>query len=192
MKVEGRKKTLALPRLRDDLFAVVDADDARWKRIRVVAQSTSSAPTAVVKVLSIAPSTEPAPALAMPMHEVAMRFAPIVERIRSFGALAEGWDSYSAAPVDSAAIDGALNFLIVADAQSRARAQTMPFPFTAPTARGGVQFEWEFGDRVLVIEFVGATQIEAMREVDGEAIEGSVSQFAALNLVAWLMGRDST
>lgn len=74
-------------------------------------------------------------------------------QLRAIMDLRAGWDSNGAEPPDPSIVTGALALLqcLVGDAR-------VPKPHINPTPSGGVQFEWERGDRYFEIELVSPTE----------------------------------
>jgi hypothetical protein len=96
------------------------------------------------------------------------------EQLLSIGALEHGWDSHGGAPPDENTIVGAWSLL-----QSLGEAGMVPKPHIFPARSGGVQFEWEHGDRYFEIELVSETEARfffsdrnAHQEIEGILHEG--------------------
>lgn len=64
-------------------------------------------------------------------------------------ALPAGWDSYGAPRPNPNCVEAGRELL-----DCLARASEIPKPFVNPTPSGGVQFEWESGDRYFELEVV--------------------------------------
>ena len=79
--------------------------------------------------------------------------------------LPAGWDSYGAYPPDAAIIDSGSR-LLLAIAQEKG----VPKPHVVPTNSGGVQFEWESGQRYFEIKIVDPFTVHFLFE-DREARE---------------------
>jgi len=75
------------------------------------------------------------------------------EQLSAIGELNRGWDSHGAAPPAQSAIQGAWNLLL-----SLYETRTVPKPHIYPTRSGGIQFEWELGQRYLEIELLSETE----------------------------------
>lgn len=75
---------------------------------------------------------------------------PFVEKqLDAIASLPEGWDSYGAAAPNPTWINGARNLV-----ECLSQAPGVPKPFVNPTRNGGVQFEWEAGERYFELEVV--------------------------------------
>lgn len=87
----------------------------------------------------------------------------VVDRIRSFAALAPGWDSYNADSISPEIIESA-----VRDAPAWA---TLGMRYVYPTSSGGVQFEGEIGGVECEAEYIGPDTVELLlSDDDGEEI----------------------
>jgi len=95
-------------------------------------------------------------------------------QLQAIAALPAGWDSYGSPSPDVRVLEAAWGLLLCL-----CQAEGFPKPHVNPTPRGGVQFEWESGDRYFEIEVLterAATYLycdEAARtEEAGEVFEG--------------------
>ncbi len=78
------------------------------------------------------------------------QWLPFVRKqLRAIAALPEGWDSYGAPRPKASLLKGARNLI-----DSLSQAPELPMPYVNPTRKGGVQFEWEVGDRYFELEVV--------------------------------------
>jgi hypothetical protein len=104
--------------------------------------------------------------------------APWIELIReqliAISELKSGWDSHGSAAPGLEVIQGALNL-----AESLHETGLVPKPHIYPTRSGGVQFEWEVGEKYLEIELLSQTQavyfysdLRDRYEAEGELREG--------------------
>lgn len=92
-------------------------------------------------------------------------FPESVERIRRFLALEAGWDSYDARPLDPDVAQRTAALLWqLADLM-----ETPPNLF--PTARGGVQLDWDLADRSLEVELLPGDLIEGVYIQGDEEVE---------------------
>ena len=71
------------------------------------------------------------------------------EQLQAIAALSDGWDSYGAAAPDSNKLEAAWGLLVCLCQNT-----DLPKPYVNPTRDGGVQFEWEAGERYFEIEVV--------------------------------------
>ena len=93
------------------------------------------------------------------------------EQLTAIAALARGWDSNGAAPPEDTTIHGAMSLLL-----SLCDDPDLPQPHIHPTRSGGVQFEWESGDRYFEIEVHGeraATYVYS-DDATGEETSGTI------------------
>jgi len=68
------------------------------------------------------------------------------ERLHRFANLEQNWDSYGASPIDEGLIRQALQMLLSSDLED------VPKPFVVPRKDGGINFEWDFGEKFLSLE----------------------------------------
>lgn len=73
----------------------------------------------------------------------------IALQLQAIAALSDGWDSYGASSPDANKVNAAWS-LIVCLCESA----NLPKPYVNPTRNGGVQFEWEVGERYFELEVV--------------------------------------
>jgi hypothetical protein len=71
------------------------------------------------------------------------------EQLQAIAALPNDWDSYGAAAPDFNKLEAAWGLLFCLCANT-----DLPKPYVNPTRNGGVQFEWEAGERYFEIEVV--------------------------------------
>jgi hypothetical protein len=112
-----------------------------------------------------------------------LRLQQPIDQLLGFRSLPPDWDSYGSRPIDDRAIASGLVLLIQADLE-KAHA-----PHICPVPGGGVQLEWQVGQRALELEALPKGSVEFLR-IDGDAmVEGSLdprdrSQVATL--IRWL------
>ncbi|MBN1590108.1 MAG: hypothetical protein JW888_11380 [Pirellulales bacterium] len=112
-------------------------------------------------------------------HSVRSRIPPcdwlpeITKQLEAIEALPDGWDSHGAPSPDSRKLKAARGLLC-----SLCEVPDLPQPYVNPTRNGGVQFEWEVGQRYFELEVVGeraATYLYrddvAHREETGDVFE---------------------
>ena len=78
----------------------------------------------------------------------------IAQRLEELGNLPENWDSYGAPSIDASVIQAAM------DALDSVRDLEIPAPQVTPTARGGIQFEWNLTHFEAELEFVNIHRAE--------------------------------
>lgn len=90
-------------------------------------------------------------------------------RIKEFGLLSQGWDSYGAPDIGHQAISRAIELV-------RTFASLPLRPFVAPTSEGGVEFEWSMGEHArLSVDIDEVGQIEVFYVLpDGREWSGSL------------------
>ncbi len=71
------------------------------------------------------------------------------KQLQAIQSLPEGWDSYGARCPDAHLVASARSLI-----QCLARVPDLPQPHVNPTRNGGVQFEWEAGERYFELEIV--------------------------------------
>lgn len=95
---------------------------------------------------------------------VQYEWLPDVHRqLQAIAALPPGWDSYGSPSPDAHIIEAARGLLLCL-----CQAEALPKPHVNPTPRGGVQFEWEAGDRYFEVEVL-AERAAAYLYVDDAA-----------------------
>jgi len=71
------------------------------------------------------------------------------KQLQAIASLPEGWDSYGAPSPDARLVASAQGLI-----ECLAQVADLPQPHVNPTRNGGVQFEWEAGDRYFELEVV--------------------------------------
>lgn len=71
------------------------------------------------------------------------------KQLQAIAALPEGWDSYGAPSPDAPLVASARGLI-----ECLALVADFPQPYVNPTRNGGVQFEWEAGERYFELEIV--------------------------------------
>jgi hypothetical protein len=71
------------------------------------------------------------------------------KQLQAIESLPDGWDSYGAPRPNSSFLKGARNLI-----DCLSQAPGIPKPYVNPTRNGGVQFEWEAGERYFELEVV--------------------------------------
>lgn len=92
------------------------------------------------------------------MAEVLRSQGDLIDRIREFGKLRPGWNSFRAPEISSSAIKTALDVVYTATRRGA------PMPSAAPTAQGGIALTWYLPD------------IEIQLLVDDESLDYSVAR----------------
>jgi hypothetical protein len=73
-------------------------------------------------------------------------FSEVDDRLHSFSQLADNWDSYGASPIDESLIRQAIQLLKASNLDD------FPKPFVVPRKDGGINFEWDIGEKFLSLE----------------------------------------
>ncbi|MEO7328617.1 MAG: hypothetical protein ABI193_08570 [Minicystis sp.] len=178
------RKLVGPLQLDDEQFHAVDAEDARWKVVRV--RGLSSAPELRVdaEIIDVAPHSGEPISSAVPATTSAAALQPVLDKLRSFRELVDGWDSYGGLAPRAGAVGDAEKFTL-----SLAMRGTAAAPFAAPVPTGSVQLEWESGEAYLELEFFGSGRIKGFRiHGDTEIVLDPVDRVRALELVEWFGG----
>jgi hypothetical protein len=64
---------------------------------------------------------------------------------------------------------------------------SVPAPFLAPTALGGVQLEWHIDSRELELEIPEKGKFEFLAVDGSNEIEGEASRWTAMRLLRWVI-----
>lgn len=86
------------------------------------------------------------------LDRVPIWLSDVLEQLRAIAALPDGWDSNGATSPDIKKVEAAWGLL-----GCLCENTDLPRPYVNPTRNGGVQFEWEAGERYFEIEVVAAT-----------------------------------
>jgi hypothetical protein len=132
-----------LPRLMDDSYSVTD---------RNTIANTTSISIVVFSYMTLTTAAK-----------------DIVSKINQFKTLKENWDSYGALPTSLNAINGAINFVRMADRN------LLPFYFTAPGPNGELVIEFRRGHKEAAAYFNPDSTTELILSENNQTIlEGSV------------------
>ena len=120
------------------------------------------------------------------LPEALRRLQHPIDQILGFRALPPNWDSYDSRPIDDRAIACSLVLLIQAE---------LPMahaPFVSPVPGGGVQLEWQLGQRALEFEALPDGSAQFLR-VEGETMnEGPLDpsdQTQVRTHIQWLFAK---
>lgn len=98
---------------------------------------------------------------------------PFVEnQLDAIASLPDGWDAYDAPCPDVRLVDSARGLI-----KCLAQVDDLPQPHVNPTPAGGVQFEWEAGQRYFEIEIVGERAAEYLYCDDAAHVEETGNLF---------------
>ena len=119
-----------------------------------------------------------------PMVSVPGTFFPVFNKLSDLMSLPANWDSYGGQPVTVTAAVSALRLLV--DVQWMG-----PLPSVAPTASGGVQFEWGGDDEGVEVNIHPDGTLTVLMDVAGQMHEAVVESLMAPLLseaLAWAAG----
>lgn len=129
----------------------------------------------------------------LPKWSVETRFNQAFQRIGRFARLPENWDSYAAKAIDRECISrGVSIFKELVKLRSVAEVQ-IAAPFVAPLSSGGIQIEWEEGERYLEVSItpdpLSVDYFATDKAKEGQlTLEGSLRSTSALKeLVTWFV-----
>lgn len=110
------------------------------------------------------------------VYTITSLFEKAIVDLDELSTLPTDWDSYGSPKVSNELINVAKMFL------SQLKYDFIDAPHVVPISGGGVQFEWQIGERELELEFMDAETIGCLKVRNDEPIEES--QFNRNNLQA--------
>jgi len=117
--------------------------------------------------------------------EASSAFGSVSARLTEIRSLEADWDSYGAPRIGPEILDFAVEFaktflgmLIVRGVEPRA-------PFVVPTRTGGVQFEWDEGNRSLEVEILGPDRYLCFWMAGAEQGESESPRWEILRRILW-------
>jgi len=129
----------------------------------------------------------------LPQTNVTAQFNQAFQRIGKFARLPENWDSYGAKAISKDCISRGVDILKeLIKLRSTTRPET-PVPFVAPLSSGGIQIEWEKGERYLEVSISSdpptIDYFATDKAKEGQlTLEGSLrSAFALKELLTWFV-----
>jgi hypothetical protein len=112
-----------------------------------------------------------------------LRLQQPIDQLLGFRSLPPDWDSYGSRPIDDRAITCGLVLLL------QAEGEMAHAPHVCPVPGGGVQLEWQVGQRALELEVLPKGSVEFLR-IDGDTtVEGSLDprdRTQVATLLRWL------
>ena len=129
----------------------------------------------------------------LPQTNMAQKFNPVFQRIGKLARLPENWDSYGARPVCKDSISRGVILLKELIELRSTTGFEIPVPFVAPLSSGGIQIEWEKGEKYLELsirsEPPSVTYFAADQVKEGQlTLEGSLRSASALKeLISWFV-----
>jgi hypothetical protein len=129
----------------------------------------------------------------LPQTNIARQFNPVFQRIGKLARLPENWDSYGARPVCKNSISRGVILLKELIELRSTIGFEIPVPFVAPLSSGGIQIEWEKGEKYLelsitsdppTVEYFAADKVK-----EGQlTLEGSLRSASGLKeLISWFV-----
>ena len=103
-----------------------------------------------------------------------------IQKIAGFEQLPTNWDSYGSPRVSRAVIDSAIDLVLTTF-------DFVPMRRIVPVSGGGIQFDWEMGERELEIEVRPDLNIEFLLSVDGDPVEPRKDIKSIEGLLSWLI-----
>jgi hypothetical protein len=103
--------------------------------------------------------------------------------VLKLSAMKAGWDGYRSPAIGQAAIAGALNVLGMLEGLA------LPKPHVSPVAGGGIQIEWEKGDKELELEFARTGALAYLKADPAGEEEGALApghRHKLWTLLVWL------
>ena len=113
--------------------------------------------------------------------------AGVLEKLSTFKKLPHSWNSYGSPPPSDKAIKNAASFLMMMSDEN------LPRPRVIPISGGGIQFEWNYGERELELEFRPDGTFEYLwvpdRNSDGTEVPLQTLSLKEIeSLFSWLTG----
>ncbi|HET9212579.1 MAG TPA: hypothetical protein VFR03_19400 [Thermoanaerobaculia bacterium] len=108
-------------------------------------------------------------------------------RVGKLLTLHENWNTYGAKIPSQRALFFTLHFMRDAIGVLLDHGISVPAPFLAPTASGGVQLEWHIGPRELELEIPGKGRFEFLVVDGSNKAEGEASRWMAMRLLCWVI-----
>jgi len=129
----------------------------------------------------------------LPRRSIVPQLNQAFQRIGRFARFPENWDSYGSKAIDKECISRCVNiFKKLVKLMSTAEVQ-IPAPFVAPLSSGGIQIEWEEGERYLEVSInpdPSTVDYFATDKAKGGqlTLEGSLRSASALKeLLTWFV-----
>ncbi|MBW1998506.1 MAG: hypothetical protein JRJ29_11150 [Deltaproteobacteria bacterium] len=129
----------------------------------------------------------------LPKWSIETRFNQTFQRIGRFAAFPENWDSYGAKAIDRECISqGVSIFKELLKLRSLEEGE-IPAPFVAPLSSGGIQIEWEEGERYIEVSItpdpLSVDYFATDKAREGQlSLEGPLRSTSALKaLLTWFV-----
>ena len=190
-KVEVTPRTIGVE-VSEQLFARVESDEMRWRRVFVAGLPKDEKCRTVYGVteLRLADDSE-ADGLSIPSElrrgERTETYQQVSQRAQRLLVLPEGWNTYDARSPSSRATIFALHFLRDAIGVLLDHGIQVPPPFFVPTPSGGVQYEWHVEGRELELEIPEKGHFEYLATDGLTESEGEASRWMAMRLLRWVI-----
>jgi hypothetical protein len=189
-KIEAASRTFTVE-VNEGQFRKVDSE-LRWERVFVSGHPRDSRGKTVHNISdlrSAAPDEEDGFNLTRELRrgEGSEAYQQVSTRVEKLLTLDEGWNTYGAKVPGRRAAFFALHFLRDAVGVLLDHGISVPTPFLAPTASGGVQLEWRMGPRELELEIPEKGRFVFLA-IDGSSeVEGEASRWTAMRLLRWVI-----
>ena len=128
-----------------------------------------------------------------PQYDINEQYEQVFRTIGQLVNLPENWDSYGGKPINEHCINSTLKILQYLLEFRDINGIEIPAPFVAPLSSGGLQIEWEEGDRYLQIDLLSETSELEYFAIDktkaGDlSLEGSMKSLNDLKgLLIWFV-----
>lgn len=108
-----------------------------------------------------------------------------IKEVLEAAQLPRNWDTYGSSPPSSWVVNTSIRLVTGIDEDD------LPLPHVVPVPEGGIQFEWNVGDRELEIAVLPEGMIEFLKAEQGQPVEeGTVTTYGQLYwLVGWVAKR---
>jgi len=129
----------------------------------------------------------------LPQNSIPAQFNQAFQRIGRLIRFAENWDSYGAKSIDKECISRGVNILKELVKFKFNKNIKIPIPFVAPLSSGGIQIEWEEGEKYLEISInpdpLAVDYFATDKAKEGQlTLEGSLRSMSALKeLLTWFI-----
>jgi hypothetical protein len=190
LKIEAASRTFTIE-VNEGQFRKVDSD-LRWERVFVSGHPRDSKVKTVhdiSELRSATPDEEDGFNLTRELRrgEGTEAYQQVSTRVEKLLTLNDGWNTYGAKVPSRRAAFFALHFLRDAIGVLLDHGISVPTPFLAPTASGGVQLEWRIGPRELELEIPEKGRFEFLTVDGSREAEGEASRWTAMRLLRWVI-----
>ena len=190
LKIEAASRTFTIE-VNEPQFRQIDSE-LRWERVFISGYPRDSKGKTVHSVSDIRPAALDEEEGFNLTHELRRgegteSYQLVRERIERLLTFNEDWNTYGAKAPSKRASSFALHFLRDAIGALMDHGISVPAPFLAPTALGGVQLEWHIDSRELELEIPEKGKFEFLAVDGSNEIEGEASRWTAMRLLRWVI-----